>query len=114
MKYATLLLLISLVSGCAHIIPQGPATGDAEKMLLLGIQNLSKQNSRSTLEKLVKQHPGTPQALAAKQLLATYGKQKPKAGNSAELEKLRSENQRLHEDLEKLRQLLIKSEKRAS
>lgn len=114
MNHAILLLLVLLLSGCSYLTPQRPAAGEAEDLLLQGIHSLTEKNSLTVLQNLIKQYPDSPQAVAAMQLLKTYRKQPPKDDDKAELEKLRSENKRLHEDLEKLRQLLIKSEKRAS
>lgn len=84
-------------------------------MLLQGVHDLSQKNSTSTLKKLIKQHPESSQAVTAKKLLDLVSKgAQGKSSGTSDLDKLRKENQRLQEDLEELRQLLIKSEKRAN
>jgi len=113
LRLATTILCLALLSGCAGLTPQPSTSQDAEKLLLDGIHALSKNKAPNLLKSLVKSHPETPQARAASQLLKTFNKQRQVPG-TAELETLRKENLQLKNDLEKLRQLLIKSEKRAS
>ena len=85
----------------------------AEVMLLHGIEQMTEHGKTAKLENLVKTYPGTPQATAASQILKANQKDSTKELR-LELDKLRDENERLHRDLETLRQLLIKLEKRAS
>jgi len=112
LKLAATFLLLVLLSGCAGRTHQQQSPREADGMLQDGIHALSKKKT-APLQQLINQYPDTPQGRAAAQLLKTYNKQ-CLTPDAIELEKLRQENLQLKADLEKLRQLLIKSEKRAS
>ncbi|PLY02612.1 MAG: hypothetical protein C0624_08025 [Desulfuromonas sp.] len=113
MRLATVLLLLTLLSSCATIPRQPETSQDADKLLQEGIVALGEKHSTHLLKQLVKQYPDTPQAKAAAQILKVCLKKKADT-NKGEIEKLKQENLQLKEDLDKLRQLLISSEKRAS
>lgn len=115
MKRIAFLLLLITLTGCAGLFSPAP-NHEATGRLAEGIQELQQKNSSATLESLIQRHPKSLEARAAKDVLRLHAEcaAAKKTGAGSELEKLRQENRRLQNDLEKLRQLLIKSEKSAS
>jgi hypothetical protein len=137
-KNVSLLLLIILLAGaCAAIRPPGekkvpfpegpavPGTPTDEDLFLLGTSYLGNDelrpdyfNSRAAFEKLVKTYPGSRRLQTAKQFIRLIDEiQKLQnsvsaGGANTPNAQLRKENARLRQDLERLKQLEIDSEKR--
>lgn len=134
---AVLLLIIVLAGACAVIrppeekkvpFPEGPAVPGAptdEDLFLLGTSYLGNDelrpdyfNSRAAFEKLLKTYPGSRRRQTAQQFIRLIdeiqGLQNSASagGSSTSNAQLRRENARLKQDLERLKQLEIESEKR--
>lgn len=118
-----ILLLFTLASGgCLPL--QTPSVSPAEltqadRMLVTGLTELVENRPTATLKSLISSYPTTLQADLARQVLAWKNSQPQnvrlmgtrKTTIDAELRTVKEENQRLRADIEKLRRLLIDSER---
>lgn len=118
-----ILLLLSLaVGGCIpqKTPPASPADlTQADQLLVAGLTELVENRPTAALNSLISNYPTTPQADLARQVLA-WKKVQPQIAPllgarkntiDAELRAVKEENQRLRADIEKLRRLLIDSER---
>lgn len=115
--------MLTLLSGCAELqqlfkgSAKTPPPPNYDQLLLDGVYELAEDDVGDKLEGLTETGPESRQADAAQRLLDIHARsESPTSPDKAlvvELEKMRLENQRLHEDMEMLRKLLIKSEKTA-
>lgn len=110
-----------LLAGCLVRQP-APAlrTDEPDRLLRAGLGELLDNHPPASLEKLSAAFPKSEQAALAKQLLRSSLRQPSatvpggrKISSEQELKELREENRKLRSDLEKLRRLLIDSERRA-
>lgn len=90
----------------------------ADRLLVTGISDFLENRPLSALETLTTSYPRTPQAELAQQILG-WKKLHPeivpprKTVTEVELRELKEENQRLRSDIDKLRRILIDSERRS-
>jgi len=117
-----LFLLTFAVGGCLpqQTPPVSPTElTQADRLLVTGLTELIENRPTDALNSLVSGYPTTSQADLARQVLA-WKKLQPqgvlpsgtrKTAIDAELRAVKEENQRLRADIEKLRRLLIDSER---
>lgn len=118
-----ILLLITLAfGGCMPSPP--PSRSDltqADRLLALGLTEFLENRPTVALDSLTTSFPLTPQAELARQIL-NWKQMHPqlvpplvarKTAIDTELREIKEENQRLRADIEKLRRLLIDSERGA-
>jgi hypothetical protein len=117
-----LLLLTLAVGGCLPL--QTPSVSPAEltqadRLLVTGLTEVVENRPTAALNSLISSYPTTPQADLARQVLAWRNSQPQnvalqgtrKNTIEAELRAAKEENLRLRADIEKLRRLLIDSER---
>lgn len=119
MRIAIPLICLIILSACTFPLASSESVQRdraVSELFLQGVYDLSEKNSYATLQKLIRKYPDSSQASTAKKLLKRVpsANSQDKSPEKNAIDQLRQENQRLRQDLEKLRQLLIKSEKRAS
>jgi len=119
--WRALLIVIFALSGC--LAPPPPSRSElaqADRLLVTGITDFLENRPLSALETLTTSYPRTHQAELARQILG-WKQAHPetvsplatkKSVSDSELHELRDENQRLRSDIEKLRRILIDSERR--
>lgn len=117
-----LFALTLAVGGCLpqKAPPVSPAElTQADRLLVMGFTQLVENRPTDALNTLISGYPTTSQADLARQVLAWKKSQPPSAPSpglrkttiDAELRAVKEENQRLRADIEKLRRLLIDSER---
>lgn len=117
-----LLLLTLALGGCLPLQTPPVSQADltqADRLLVTGLTELVENRPTAALNSLIASYPKTPQADLARQIL-TWKNSQPqnalppgtrKTTLDAELRTVKEENQRLRADIEKLRRLLIDSER---
>jgi len=114
------MITVALAGCVASPPPSRSELTQADRLLVAGITDFLENRPLSDLETLTTSYPRTPQAELAQQILG-WKQLHPeivpptairKATSDVELRELREENQRLRSDIEKLRRILIDSERR--